>query len=179
MKLSTRDVCLIALFVAITVICAQIAIPLPGGVPFTLQTWAILLAGVLLGPKKAALMAVAYLLLGAVGAPVFANFSGGFFRIVGPTGGFLLSFPVMAYIAGMGAEKNKAGVMLSGLVVGAIINFICGMLFFMLVVSAGVEAAFGATVLPFIPSSAIQIILVMVFGSLIKNAMKKSGVALH
>ena len=179
MKLSTRDTCMIALFVAITAICAQIAIPLPGGVPFTLQTWAILMAGLLLGAKKGAIAAIAYLMLGAVGAPVFANFSSGFFRLIGPTGGFLLSFPIMAYVAGLGVTKNKALVTLSGLVVGTIINFACGMLFFMLIVNASVEVAFSATVLPFIPSSIFQLAMVMVVGSLIKNALKKSGIVLH
>jgi len=167
------------MFVAIVTICAQIAIPLPGGVPFTLQTWAILLAGLLLGSKKGAIVAVAYLLLGAVGVPVFANFSGGIFRFVGPTGGFLLSFPIMAYVAGIGANKNKATLVISGLVLAVIINFVCGMLFFMFIVNASVEGAFGATVLPFIPSSTFQIIMVIVVGSLIKNALKKSGIVLH
>ena len=179
MKLNTRDTCMIALFVAIIAICAQIAIPLPGGVPFTLQTWAILLAGLLLGSKKGAIATIAYLLLGAVGVPVFANFSSGFFRLIGPTGGFLLSFPIMAYISGLGAIKNKTAFTIGSLLLGVIINFICGMLIFMLVVNTSINVAFSATVLPFIPSSAFQIVMVMVVGSLIKNALKKSGIVLH
>ena len=82
---------------------AQISIPMPGGVPMTMQTFAITLAAVVLGAKLSTVSSVIYLLLGAVGVPVLANFSGGFDKFIGPTGGFLISFPLMAFIIGWGA----------------------------------------------------------------------------
>ena len=92
----TLDLCMIGVVTAVIVIMAQISIPMPLGVPMTMQTFAITLAGIILGSKKGAVASLIYVLLGAVGVPVFANFSGGYQLLVGPTGGFIISFPIMA-----------------------------------------------------------------------------------
>ena len=99
-KFSVRDICYAGLFAAVIAVMAQISIPMPLGVPMTMQTFAITLAAVVLGSKLSAIATLVYLLLGAVGVPVLANFSGGIDKFVGPTGGFLISFPIMAYIIG-------------------------------------------------------------------------------
>ena len=67
----------IAMFTAVVAVLSQIAIPMPSGVPVTLQTLAVALCGYVLGSKKGAVSLLVYALLGAVGAPVFANFKGG------------------------------------------------------------------------------------------------------
>ena len=72
----TLDLCMIGVVTAVIVIMAQISIPMPLGVPMTMQTFAITLAGIILGSKKGAVASLIYVLLGAVGVPVFANFSG-------------------------------------------------------------------------------------------------------
>ena len=97
----TLDLCMIGVVTAVIVIMAQISIPMPLGVPMTMQTFAITLAGIILGSKKGAVASLIYVLLGAVGVPVFANFSGGYQLLVGPTGGFIISFPIMAFIIGL------------------------------------------------------------------------------
>jgi biotin transport system substrate-specific component len=77
-----------ALMAAVTAVAAQIAIPLPfSPVPFTLQVLAVILSGLLLGPRYGALAQAIYLLIGAVGVPVFAQFRGGLGVLLGPTGG--------------------------------------------------------------------------------------------
>ena len=93
-KFSVRDICYAGLFAAVIAVMAQISIPMPLGVPMTMQTFAITLAAVVLGSKLSAIASLVYLALGAVGVPVLANFSGGFDKFVGPTGGFLISFTV-------------------------------------------------------------------------------------
>ena len=94
----------VALMAAVTAVAAQIAIPLPfSPVPFTLQVPAVVLSGLLLGPRYGALAQAIYVLLGAVGVPVFAGFKGGLGIIFGPTGGYLLSYPLAAAIAGLAA----------------------------------------------------------------------------
>lgn len=106
--LKTFDLCMIGVITAVIVIMAQISIPMPLGVPMTMQTFAITLAGIVLGSKKGAITSLIYILLGAIGVPVFANFNGGYQLLVGPTGGFIISFPIMAYIIGLGIEyKNR------------------------------------------------------------------------
>ncbi len=92
-----------ALMAAVTAVSSQIAIPL-FPVPFTLQVFAVVLTGLLLGPRHGALAMAIYLLVGAVGVPVFAGFKGGLGIIFGPTGGYLVSYPLAAAIAGLAAH---------------------------------------------------------------------------
>lgn len=90
---------------AVTAVAAQISIPLPfSPVPFTLQVLAVVLSGLLLGPHYGALAQAIYVLVGAVGAPVFAQFHGGLGVVFGPTGGYLLSYPLAAAVAGLAAR---------------------------------------------------------------------------
>ena len=109
-KFTTKELCLMAVFTALISAFSQLSVPLPGGVPMTLQTYIIPVAGIVLGPQLGFFAALVYILLGAAGAPVFANFSGGFAAIAGMTGGFLVSFPLMALLAGLGDQAGrKAG----------------------------------------------------------------------
>ena len=87
-------------FALLTALGAQIVLPtIP--VPFTLQTFFVLLSGALLGPRKGAAAQMSYLAMGASGLPVFAGLSGGFPYLLGPTGGYLLAFPFAAFVTGM------------------------------------------------------------------------------
>lgn len=103
-SLNTANMTRVALMAAVTAVAAQIAIPLPfSPVPFTLQVLAVILSGLLLGPRYGALAMAVYVLVGAVGVPVFAGFRGGLGVIAGPTGGYLLSYPIAAAVAGLAA----------------------------------------------------------------------------
>jgi biotin transport system substrate-specific component len=91
----------------LTALCAQIAVPLPfSPVPLTLQTLAVLFCGALLGRRLGAATQLLYLAQGAAGLPVFALGMGGWPVFLGPTGGYLLAFPVAAWIAGAFAERG-------------------------------------------------------------------------
>ena len=92
----------VALMAAFTAVAAQIAIPLEP-VPFTLQVLAVVLTGLLLGPRYGALAMAIYLLVGAVGIPVFSGFRGGLGILFGDTGGYLLAYPLAAALAGVAA----------------------------------------------------------------------------
>lgn len=108
-KFAVRDLVLIALFAALTSIMAFISIPMPAGLPpITGQTFAVMLAGLLLGANKAAMSQVIYLLLGVAGVPVFANSTAGLGVLVGPTGGFLWGFVIGAYVIGRLTEKKAS-----------------------------------------------------------------------
>ena len=172
--LTIRDTCQVGIFVAIIAACAQISITMPIGVPMTLQTFAIPLAGVVLGVKKGVIATVVYILLGAVGMPVFANFTGGIGVIFGRTGGFILSFPLMALAAGIGAWKGKIW-LTTWLVMGAVVNYLCGLLMFSFITSIGLAAAFPLVVLPFLLTDALKIVMVVVLGNIIKYALVKNG----
>lgn len=94
----------IGVMTAVLVVCSQISIPLPGSVPLSLQTFAIALLAWTLTPGQAFYCVLVYLLLGAAGLPVFAGFQGGFARLAGPTGGYLLGFLPMALLLSLAGQ---------------------------------------------------------------------------
>lgn len=91
-------------FTILTAVAAQIAVPVQP-VPFTLQTMLVLLSGACLGSRNGAYSQLLYLVLGAIGLPVFANGTFSAAVLFGPTGGYLLAFPLAAFITGFAAEK--------------------------------------------------------------------------
>ena len=176
--LPLRELCKISIFAAIIAICAQISIPMPYGVPMTLQTFAIPLAGVVLGAKSGTIATLIYILLGFIGLPVFAGFTGGIGMVFGRTGGFILAFPLMALTAGIGAsfkgsKKQKLAWLLLWLLIGAILLYTVGLLVFYLVTSIPIRVAFGLVVVPFIPTEIIKIILVATLGGLLKQRLSR------
>ncbi len=96
MKTKTANYIFCALFTAIICISAQIILPMPSGVPITLQTLAVCLCGYTLNTKYAALSVITYLFLGLLGVPVFSFFSGGPAILFGKNGGFLFGFVILA-----------------------------------------------------------------------------------
>ena len=172
-KMSVKDYSLIGIFAALTAIMAQISIPMPLGVDMTMQTFAISLTAVVLGAKRSAVCAFIYVLIGAFGMPVFSRFSGGIGVIFGTTGGFLLSFPLMAWIIGFGAQKNNNFFLIVSYIIGTAVNFIMGMLIFSLVSGSSMSAAFAACVLPFIPTTIIKSVASAIIGLRIKRALIK------
>ena len=170
-KLSVRDFCHIGIFTAIIAALSQLSIPTPYGVPMTLQSFAIPLAGVVLGAKKGTVSTLIYVLLGLIGVPVFSGFSSGLGVVVGITGGFVFSFPLLALTAGFGESKNNIVWLVLMLITGATINFLCGMYWFSLIMSCDLKTSLAACVLPFIPTTIIKIALVVLLGRQIKNVL--------
>jgi len=168
---SVKDLCMMAVFTAVIIVMAQIIIPMPYGVPMTLQTLAIPLTGIMLGSKKGALTTVIYVLLGAVGVPVFAGFAGGPGVVFGPTGGFIMSFPVLAYLTGYGAEKDNKWWLWTGLISGVIINYLCGVIYFSFFTSNNLLTSFTVCVLVFIPTDIIKIIITGLFSIKVRNLL--------
>lgn len=126
---TTRRIIGVAAFAIATALGAQVVVPLPfTPVPMTLQTLFVLLSGALLGPRLGAASQVAYLAMGIAGLPVFFGGGMGPAQLVGPTGGYLVAFPLTAYAAGVlarpsgrrslaGALRLFAGLLLASLVV--------------------------------------------------------------
>lgn len=139
--LKTRDVALVGLFAALTVICAWISIPL-GPVPVTLQTFAVFLAAALLGPKRGTLAVGVYILLGVVGLPVFSGFKG-----LNPvTFGYVLGFLPLGLLTAA-AEKLFPGRKLAlplGMALGLLVCYLIGTVWFWYVMHfRGTEYGFG------------------------------------
>ena len=94
------------LIAALTGVLAQFSIPLPGGVPFSFQPFGVFFAGLLLGPVWGGFAMVLYVLVGVAGAPVFSNLGAGLGVVLGPTGGFLLSYPIASFLIGYLAHRS-------------------------------------------------------------------------
>lgn len=172
-KLSVQDICMIAFMTAVTAVMAQISIPMPFGVPMTMQTFAITLAGVILGSKKGGLSILIYVLIGLVGIPVFANFSGGIQCLAGPTGGFLISFPIMAFLIGLGADSRNKWIFLLFVTLGTLANYVIGLVFFCLVMQSSLAAGLAACVIPFLPTAVIKAVTASILGIQIQKRLNR------
>jgi len=154
---------------ALTAAAAQISIPLPfTPVPFTLQPMVVLLGGAALGSRLGMSSQVLYLLLGVAGLPVFAAsplLPQGFGRLLGPTGGYLLSYPLAAFAAGWLAERSFDRRYLTSLLamaVGLSVVFACGvawLAWFAQPAPAGLSVALRTGLVPFLAADAMKIAL--------------------
>ena len=88
-KFTTREMVLVGMFAAVLAVISQISLPMPTGVPITIQVFGVALVGAVLGSRLGTTATLVYVLLGAIGLPIFANFSGGISSIVGVTGGYI------------------------------------------------------------------------------------------
>ncbi|MCL2568760.1 MAG: biotin transporter BioY [Oscillospiraceae bacterium] len=172
--LSIRDLCLISVFAAMIIALSPIPIPLPGGIPITLATFIIPFTGAVLGPKRGAIAALVYILLGAAGLPIFSSFRGGLGMLIGPTGGFLLTFPLLAWIVGFFAERNHRLWLAVGLVLGFVVNFSAGILYFSFVMQSSLHAAFMATTAPFLLVEPLKMCAVFLLAPTVRKALERS-----
>jgi biotin transport system substrate-specific component len=166
-----RRVFAVAVFVVLTALGAQLSVPI-GPVPVSLQTLFVSLAGLLLGARLGAYSQLAYLAIGAAGLPVFAQ-GAGLPYLLGPTGGYLLAFPVAAALTGwlaqrIGARPGLAGTALLVLatLAGTVPVFLGG--WAQLAAYTGDPArAFAVGVAPFLAGDVVKVLLaVLVAGRL-------------
>ena len=166
-KLGTRDMALVALMTALMAICSWISIPTT--VPFTLQTLGVFLACALLGGKRGSLAVLVYILLGAVGLPVFAGFTGGAGALLGSTGGYILGFLLQALVMwGMEAVWGrdrwwKLGI---SMFLGLVACYAAGTLWFMVVYArtsgpVGLTMVLSWCVFPFVVPDLIKLALAL------------------
>lgn len=168
----------IAMTTALIAVCAWINIP--GPVPYTLQTFAVCMAAGLLGSKKSAVSALVYIVIGAIGLPVFSGGRSGIGTLLGETGGYIVGFLPMVWILGKVYEKSgkkSTLVHIGGLVLSLCLCYLCGILW-SVVVYMSKEAMVGAYiiaakyVLPFV----IPDILKLLLADFMVKALKKRGI---
>ena len=175
--MKTKDLVICGLFASITSVLAQIAIPFPGGVPLTLQTLAMSLTGIILGSKRGFIAQGLYVILGAIGMPIFANFTGGLQILLGPTGGFILSFPIMTYIIGYICErKNSKIYIVLAIIIGNIVNYSIGVIQFSFITKSTIIQSFIYCIVPFVIGDILKIICATSIGMKIKSNKSIEGV---
>lgn len=154
-----------AVFILFISICSAFALPF-GAVPLSLGLLALVAVSVAGEVKTAVLSVLGYLLLGAVGLPVFAGFKGGLGVIFGPTGGFLLSYIAVAVVIAVFAYRGKA---VLGIVLGLLVCYLKGSLWFMIIMKVSFTQAVSVTVLPFVVPDITKCILGYYIGKRIKK----------
>ena len=170
--MNSKDVAFAGLFAALTAVGAQISVPI-GPVPFTFQVFFVLLSGLLLGARLGFLSQLTYVLVGALGFPVFAEFSGGFAHIYGPTGGYLLAFPIAALLAGYVTEKGgeSVGGMTLGVLLGLAVIYILGWIRLGFYLGGNFGKALEVGVLPFLPLDLLKAALAVATAKTVRKAV--------
>lgn len=161
----------IGIMAAILCVTSQWAIPV-GTVPMTPQTLFVALSGALLGGFQGAIAVIVYLLLGACGLPVFSKFMGGFAPLVGATGGFLWSFPVLALCTGLALSRSLIAQACAALG-GMLIVYAAGTAQLMAVAGLDLPSALAAAVLPFILKDIVCVLGAVALGRTLKERMDK------
>ena len=166
-SLTTRDIATIAMGVALIAVCSWISIPMT--IPFTLQTFAVCLVTALFGLKRGMWTVLCYILLGAVGAPVFSGFKGGIAALLGTTGGYIVGFLFTALIVGLAVEQfgRNLPVLVVSMAVGILVCYAFGTAWFMIVYARktgpiGLGTALGWCVFPYLIPDAVKIALASV-----------------
>lgn len=163
-----------ALFAAIICVLAPFVIPI-GPIPLSLATFAIYIAASALNWKFGTAAVIIYIALGAVGLPVFSGFMGGVPKLVGPTGGFIFGYILLALSEGFIIDKleKKKWAYPLGMAVGTILLYICGTTWFVISQNVTLAKALALCVLPFLLGDAIKIILASVIAPNLRKLLKK------
>ncbi len=174
-----KNLILCAVCSAILCIFSVMTIPI-GAIPITLGTFGIMLVAVILGAKRSVISVAIFILLGAVGLPVFSGFRGGFMVIAGPTGGYIIGYILMALIIGLSNLINSKNTVLMIVytvalcIAGAIADYILGTAQFMIVQKTGLWTALTACVFPFAVIDFIKCIAASIIGIYVRRGLQKA-----
>lgn len=179
--MKTKEITLVALMLAMLIICSQIAIPI-GVVPITLQTFAVLLLGLILRPRLAVLTTFLYAGMGLVGLPVFSGASGGPQMIMAPSFGFILGFIPSAWIVSVMSRQTKHSQLIHNIfacLAGTIMTFVFGVIYFIIIMNGirqmnmSTLEILGLTVIPFIPGAILKMVLALSVHRVLKPVTMK------
>lgn len=176
-EFKTLDLVYIGLSAALIAVCSWISIPLT--VPITLQTMGICLISSLFGLKRGTLATIVYIILGAVGVPVFQGFTSGISIIAGSTGGYIIGFIFTALIVGFVSDKfdGKLVPLIISMVIGILACYAFGTAWFAVVYArentpASIAAILGWCVIPFIIPDAVKIVIASILTNRLRRFVK-------
>lgn len=175
-KIKTKQMVLIALMTAVTCVLGPLSIPLPfSPVPISLTNFAIFLAIFVLGMKNGTISFIIYLLLGAVGVPVFSSFRGGLQVLAGPTGGYLIGFIFLALIMGFALDHfdRKLVPTIIGMIIGMVVCYAFGTVWLAKLLSLSFKEGLMMGVIPYLPGDAAKIIIAAIVGPKLYGATRK------
>lgn len=177
---TTREMVLAGMFAAVLAVISQLSIPTPAGVPVTIQVFGVALVGAVLGWKLGLCSVLVYILIGAAGLPVFANFGGGIRSLIGLTGGYIWAWPVMAVLCGIcPGLKNRisdlAVRILLSLIGLAAVELIGGLQWAALSGDMTTGAVFAYSMVAFVPKDIVITILGVIVSEPVKQMTDRIG----
>lgn len=175
-KIRTKQMVLIALMTAVTCVLGPLSIPLPfSPVPISLTNFAIFLAIFILGMKNGTISFIIYLLLGAVGVPVFSSFRGGLQVLAGPTGGYLIGFIFLALIMGFALDHfdRKLVPTIIGMIIGMAVCYAFGTVWLAKLLSLSFKEGLMMGVIPYLAGDVAKIIIAAIVGPKLYGATQK------
>ena len=175
-KIKTTQMVLIALMTAVTCVLGPLSIPLPfSPVPISLTNFAIFLAIFVLGMKSGTISFIIYLLLGAIGVPVFSSFRGGLQVLAGPTGGYLIGFIFLALIMGFALDHfdRKLVPTIIGMIIGMAVCYAFGTVWLAKLLSLSFKEGLMMGVIPYLAGDAAKIIIAAIVGPKLYGATQK------
>ncbi len=157
--MKTRDMVLVGVFAAIICIFSPFSVPV-GPIPISLASFAVYIAAAVLGAKRGTMAVCIYVLIGAFGLPVFSGFTGGFARVAGVTGGYIIGYIFCAFAAGIIIDKFKSEkfVYPLALSIGTIVLYVFGTAWFMANTGNGLMESLMMCVIPFLIGDAVKIV---------------------
>ena len=172
MKLTTKDMTETAVMAALLCVLGPFSIPL-GPVPLSLATLGVMLSVYILGTIKGTTACLIYLVMGAIGLPVFSGFSGGFAKIAGPTGGYLIGYIFLALIAGWFIHRfeNKVWIQFIGMCLGTIVLYAIGTAWLARITGITFSEALAAGVVPFVAGDLVKIVVSIFLGRAVKKRL--------
>ena len=178
-SISVRSIALIGMMAALMAVISQISVPMPTGVPVTLQVFGLAFIGTMLGSKRGFCAIVIYILVGLAGAPVFANFGAGPGIVFGPAGGYLMAWPVMVLLCGLGLEAHNRWSKVLLAIVPALIGLMVvetfGGWWWSHIAQSDFRAIMIYSAAAFIPKDAVLTIFGLLFGDRVKKILAASG----
>lgn len=174
----------IALMTAIICVISPVSIAIPvSPVPISLATLAIYLTVMILGWKDGTISVLLYVLIGLAGAPVFTGFNGGAGKILGPTGGYIIGYVLLAFIEGVFVDwarklrpyEEAGATAFFGMLLGTVVLYVFGSLWLAKQSNMSLAAAFTVGVFPFIIGDVIKMVVALFVGTRIRKALVKSN----
>lgn len=177
-KFSTQELTLIGMLTAVLSVLSILQIPMPSGVPFTLQTFAVALCGYVLGYRKGMFCILLYLLIGFVGLPVFTGMTAGIGKLFGFTGGFLYGFLVLAGLCGTGTRCRNGILSISAGIAGLLIFHLLGAVHYSVVASCGLAQALFLVSLPYLLKDLLSVLGAYLVSVTVRRICARAGVVL-
>jgi biotin transport system substrate-specific component len=177
-RVSTQKIVMTGMMAAVMAVMSQIQFPLPSGVPVTMQTFAMALAGYVLGWQYGLASTAVYILLGAVGVPVFAGFSGGISFATSAAGGYIWGFLPMVALCGLGYQKKQYPWLVVLSLLGLACCHILGVLQFSVVTGMGLLQAALVGSVPYLIKDVVSLVGAYIVAKAIRTGLATAGARL-